>query len=109
MLLVIFGSFIGSFGAVFLKLGSEKLRGGLRQILNFHLAAGVGLYLLSSAFFIIGIRKGELSVLYPLVSLGSIWTLAWSRIFFKEPLTRYKFVGLFLILMGVSFLGMGNR
>jgi drug/metabolite transporter (DMT)-like permease len=109
MLLVIFGSFIGSFGAVFLKLGSEKLRGGLRQILNLQLAAGVALYLLSSAFFIVGIRKGELSVLYPLVSLGSIWTLAWSRIFFKEPLTRYKFVGLFLILMGVSFLGMGNR
>ena len=108
MLLVAAGSFIGSFGAVFLKLGSEKLRGGLRHLLNFQLAAGVALYLFSSAFFILAIRNGELSVLYPLVSLGSVWTLAWSRLFFKEPLTSYKFVGLFLILVGVSFLGIGN-
>jgi len=50
-----------------------------------------------------------MTVLYPLVSLGYVWTLLWSRLFFKEPLTRYKFLGLFLILVGVSFIGMGNR
>jgi drug/metabolite transporter (DMT)-like permease len=48
-------------------------------------------------------------VLYPLVSLGYIWTLLWSNLFFKEPLTRHKFLGLFLILVGVSFIGIGNR
>lgn len=67
------------------------------------------MYLFSSVFFIAGLRNGELSVLYPLVSLGYIWTLLWSNLFFKEPLTRYKFLGLFLILVGVSFIGMGNR
>jgi multidrug transporter EmrE-like cation transporter len=109
ILLVILGSFIGSFGAVFLKFGSEKLRGGLAGILNVRLAAGVSMYLLSTVFFIAALRNGELSVLYPLVSIGSIWTLVWSKIFFKEPLTGYKFVGVFLILVGVTFIGLGNR
>jgi multidrug transporter EmrE-like cation transporter len=109
MLLVLVASFIGSFGAVFLKMGSAKLRDGLAQIVNYRLAAGVALYLLSTCFFIVAIRNGELTVLYPLVSLGYVWTMLWSKLFFKEPLTRQKFLGLFLILVGVSFIGMGNR
>jgi drug/metabolite transporter (DMT)-like permease len=109
VLLVALGSFIGSFGAVFLKMGSDKLRHGLRQILNIRLALGVAMYLLSTVFYIAALRNGELSVLFPLVSLGSVWTLIWSRLFFKEPLTRYKFLGVFLILVGVSFIGMGSQ
>ena len=109
ILLVVLASFIGSFGAVFLKQGSAKLHGGLIHILNFRLAAGVALYLLSTVFFIAALRHGELSVLYPLVSLGSVWTLAWSKIFFAEPLTRYKFVGVAFILAGAFVMRMGSQ
>ena len=90
-------------------MGSENLRHGLRGILNVKLAAGVSMYLLSTVFFIAALRNGELSVVYPLVATGSIWTLLWSKVFFKEPLTGYKFIGVFLILVGVSFIGLGNR
>jgi drug/metabolite transporter (DMT)-like permease len=109
MLLVVVASFIGSFGAVFLKLGSGQLKHGLRRIVNYRLAVGIALYLLSSCFFIMAIREGELTVLYPLVSMSYVWTLLWSRLFFKEPFTRHKFLGIFLILAGVSFIGIGNR
>jgi multidrug transporter EmrE-like cation transporter len=109
MLMVLAASFIGSFGAVFLKSGSERLKQGLRNILNIRLAAGVAMYLLSSVFFIVAIRNGQLSVLYPLVSLGYVWTLLWSRLFFGEPFTRFKLYGLMLILTGVCFVGIGNR
>ena len=44
-----------------------------------------------------------------MVSLGYIWTLLWSRLFFGEPLTRGKFLGLFLIVVGVFFVGLGSR
>lgn len=109
MLLVLLASFIGSFGAVFLKSGSEKMRRGLRHMINHHVGLGVAMYLLSTVFFIMAIRNGELTVLYPLVSLGYVWTLLWSRLFFGEPLTRPKFYGLGLILAGVVFIGFGNR
>jgi drug/metabolite transporter (DMT)-like permease len=108
MLLVFVASLIGSFGAVFLKLGAAKLHGGFWKIFNVQLAIGVILFLGSSAFFVSGIRHGQLSVLYPMVSLGYVWTLVWSRIFFKEAFTRQKFVGLALILIGVCFVGLGS-
>ena len=109
MVLVTVGSFIGSFGAVFLKIGSSKLRHGFLQFFNPGLAAGALMYLLSTCFFIVGVKNGELSVLFPLVSLGYIWTMLWSKLFFKEPFTRNKFLGLGLILLGVSCIGLGNR
>jgi drug/metabolite transporter (DMT)-like permease len=109
MLLVLVASVIGSFGAVFLKLGSAKLANGFWHILNVQLATGVTLFLGSSYFFVLGIRHGELSVLYPMVSLGYIWTLLWSRLFFHEAFTRQKFMGLALILVGVFFVGLGSR
>jgi multidrug transporter EmrE-like cation transporter len=110
MLLVLVASFIGSFGAAFLKSGAEQLHKGWLYLFNWRLALGVALFLLSSYFFVLGIRPpGELSVLYPMVSLGYIWTLLWSRIVFKEPFTRGKFIGLFLIVAGVFFVGLGSK
>jgi drug/metabolite transporter (DMT)-like permease len=109
MALVLFGSVIGSFGAVFLKRGAAHLKDGFWRILNLELAGGVALFLLSSVFFILGIRRGELSVLYPMVALGYVWTLIWSRLFFGEAFTRQKFFGLGLILLGVFFVGLGSK
>jgi drug/metabolite transporter (DMT)-like permease len=109
MLLVLLASVIGSFGAVFLKFGSAHLRQGLWRIFNMQLALGVALYLGSSYFFVLGIRHGELSVLYPMVSLAYIWTVIWAKIFFQEAFTRQKFMGLALILLGVFFVGLGSK
>jgi drug/metabolite transporter (DMT)-like permease len=108
MLLVFTASLIGSFGAVFLKLGAAKLTKSLFSFINLPLVFGVTLFLGSSVFYALGIRDGQLSVLYPMVSLGYIWTLLWSRLFFKEPLTSQKFMGLGLILLGVFFVGLGS-
>ena len=110
MVMVLVASFVGSFGAVFLKSGAQKLRDGMKYlILNIRLAAGVALFLLSSAFYILGLKHGEVSVLYPMVSLANVWTLFWSRLFFKEPITRSKTLGLLLILVGVFFIGLGAK
>ncbi len=110
MLLVLVASFIGSLGAVGLKAGAGRLERNLRSlILNYRLHAGVALFLLSSYFFVLGVRVGELTILYPMVSLGYVWTLFWSRLFFQEPFTRNKFYGLGLILAGIALLNLGNR
>ena len=109
MALVLLASVIGSFASVFLKLGSQLLREGLIRLFNWKLGMGVLLFVISSLFFVQGIRQGELSVLYPIVSLGYVMTLLWSRIFFGERLTAGKFLGLALIVIGVFFVGLGSR
>ncbi len=104
------GSFIGSFGALYLKIGSGHLSRNLRSLLtNWRLAVGVGTYLVSSVLFVKGMSNGELSVLFPLVSLGNVCTLAWSRLFFHEPITKVKLAGVGLILIGITCLGLGGR
>ena len=110
MAFVLGGSVIGSFGAVFLKSGALALRRHwISFVFNWRLAVGVGAYMLSSVFFLKGVANGELSVLYPMVSLGYICTLLWSRLFFHEALTKWKFLGVGLILVGIVFLSLGNR
>ncbi len=110
MALVLTASLIGSFGAVFLKAGAGKVTHGLRYLIfNYRLAAGVALFVGSSYFYILGVKRGELSVLYPMVSLGYVWTLLWSRLFFGERVTRNKILGLALILMGITLVGLGAR
>jgi len=109
MLLVFCASVVGSFGAVFLKLGAHRLTGSIFSFLNSRLVMGVALFLGSSVFYAMGIKGGPLSVLYPMVSLGYIWTLLWSKLFFHEPFTSAKFAGLALILIGVFLVGLGSR
>jgi drug/metabolite transporter (DMT)-like permease len=109
MLWVIGGSVIGSFGAVFLKLGAERLQLNLQSLAtNWRLAVGIVFYLLSSVLYTIGVNHGELSVLYPLVSVGSIWTLLWSKLLLGEKLTKPKFVAVGMILAGCVLLGLGG-
>lgn len=109
MLWVIVGSIVGSFGAVFLKMGASRLDSLQSLVTNWRLAVGVVFYLLSSVFFVIGVNHGELSVLYPLVSVGSIWTLLWSKLFLGEHLTKPKFIAVGMILVGCTLLGLGAR
>jgi multidrug transporter EmrE-like cation transporter len=107
---VLGASFFGSFGALFLKIGAGKLRRSVASVItNWRLMLGVAFYLFSSVLFVLGVRKGELSVLYPMVSLGSVWTLFWSRLVLGEPFTRAKFVALGMILSGIALLGLGTR
>jgi drug/metabolite transporter (DMT)-like permease len=108
MLLVLFASVVGSFGAVFLKLGAVRLT-GFWSLLNWRLIMGVVLYLGSSVFYGLGIRHGQISVLFPMVSLGYVWTMVWARLFFKEQFTTQKFLGLGLVFLGVLFVGLGSR
>jgi len=109
MALVIVASMFGSFGMVFFKAGANNMTGGLPGLIfNWRLILGIALYLLSSVFFVLGVKVGELSILYPLVSLGTVWTLLWARLFFNEPLTKAKFAAVGLILIGIVFLNLGR-
>jgi len=109
MLLVLLASFLGSFGAVFLKWGAGRIKLDLKSmLLNWRLAVGVALYLISTVFYLMALKHGELSILFPMVSLGYVWTLLWARLFFGELLTSRKLGGLALIFAGLIVLNLGR-
>lgn len=105
MLWVVGASVIGSFAAVLLKGGAIRIERSLSSLLtNWRLAAGVAVYVLSSLLFVRGIKEGELSILYPMVAVGYVFSLPLSKLFFNEPLTKHKFLAVGLILCGVAML-----
>ena len=108
MALVFGAGIVGSFGAVFLKLGAKRLGPSLLSFVNSRLIVGVSLYLASTVVYLSALKGGQLSVLYPMVALGYIWTLLWSKLFFNEAMTRAKFAGLGLIVAGVILVGIGS-
>ena len=110
MVMVFVASFFGSFGAAFLKAGADRLHRDFGSLVrNWRLAAGIVFFVSSSLLYLKDIKVGELTILYPMVSLGYVWTLLWSRLFFGEPFTRTKLYGLLLILVGIVFLAIGGR
>src|SRR3989338_1452639 len=101
---------IGSFGPILLKKASEKKLSSLKSLAtNYHLFAGVGLYALGTLLFIPALKGGELSVLYPFVSVAYIWVSLFIVKFLGYKINMYKWAGIALIIIGVSFIGFGSK
>ena len=107
--LVVLGTFVGAFGALYFKFGANKLRFELLALLkNWELMLGVLFYIVGSVFFIIGLKGGEVSVLYPFTSLTYVWVVFLSIKLLKERMNSYKWLGILSIFMGVSLIGVGS-
>lgn len=109
IVLVLIATIIGAFGALFLKYGAEKLtRSNKWTFINKRLIVGVFLYGVSSIFFLIALKNGELSVLYPLTSLSYVWISLLSIKMLGEKMNFLKWLGIAAILIGVSLIGFGS-
>lgn len=108
MVLVFVASVIGSLAAVLLKCGADRLQKPYLRAAVW-LGGGILLFCVSSVFYVWGLKDGSLTVLYPMASLGYVFSLLWSRLFFGEPFNRPKVIGLALVLIGVFCIGLGNE
>lgn len=78
--------------------------------LNPYLILGYILYGISMLSLTIALKKGELSFLYPFIALTFVWVSIFSPIIFKtDHFVTLRFVGVGLIVMGVSFIGFGSN
>jgi len=107
--LVVLGTLIGSFSPILLKKASEKRLSKISSLIkNYHLMGGVILQGIGTVLFIPALRGGDLSILYPLVSLSYIWVSLLSVKFLGEKMNKLKWFGILLIIVGVSFIGVGS-
>ncbi len=72
--------------------------------LNYKLIIGFLLYFVSALLYIVSLKKIELSVAYPTISISYIFIILLSHFMFGESLTIYKILGSVLIIAGVSLM-----
>lgn len=107
--LVILATIFGALGPIYMKKGSKNFRLNFRDLItNKNLILGVGFYGVSTVIFIPALRGGELSVLYPFVSLSYIWVSFLSVKMLGEKMNRFKWLGVLIIILGVSLIGLGS-
>ena len=107
--LVILASLIGAFGPILLKKASEKKLSKISSLItNYALMGGVALYAIGTILFIPALKGGDLSILYPFVSLTYVWVSLLSVKFLGEKMNALKWFGITLIILGVSFIGFGS-
>lgn len=94
-----------------IKTGANHLQSAsvVDMLQNAPLVAGYSLYGISTGFLILALRDGELSLLYPVISLTYVWVTLLSFLVFRESVNAFKIIGVSIICLGVALLGTGSK
>ena len=89
--------------------GSVSLQAAVMGIFtNPSIFSGYCLYAVFTVLFVLALRHGELSILYPLISLGYVWVAIIGVVAFHEAMNPLKLAGIAIIMAGVTVLGRGS-
>jgi drug/metabolite transporter (DMT)-like permease len=95
-------------GQYFIKLGANIFTfNTLFQ--NYYLFIGIIIYAISAILLIFALKFGELTVIYPAVSLTFIWVTLLSIYVLHEVIVLKQFFGIFFVLAGVFFVTRGAK
>ncbi len=72
---------------------------------NVPLLAGYCMSAATAFLLILGLRDGELSMLYPIIAMTYVWVNVLSMYFFHEHMNVWKAAGIVLVIGGVGLLG----
>lgn len=118
ILLIAFSTLIVAVAQLLLKFGVNRLSFDVNTIFesisiniltNIPLIIGCVGYVVAAILLLISLKQGELSVLFPIYSLSFVWVTILSFQFLNELMTSFKLVGIVIIVIGVSLLGIGGR
>jgi len=110
ILVVILCTVFTSTGSLFLKLGANRLSLSLQGLLDGYLViVGLFFYFIGFILLTFSFRHGELSVLFPFVSLSFVWVAILSPIVLEEAVTPLEMAGVAAIVCGVVLIGISSR
>jgi multidrug transporter EmrE-like cation transporter len=81
----------------------------LAVLTNRPLMTGLVLYGASTILLVLALREGELSLLYPVISLTYAWVTLLSIALLGEKIDKLKAAGVIVIIAGVILLGRSRR
>lgn len=92
-------------GAATVPQGEGLLQMVVRLVTTPYLFFGYCLYGLAAILMILALRRGQLSLLYPVIALTFVWVAILSVVIFNEVLTPWRIAGIGSIMIGVGILG----
>jgi len=103
IILVVLFTLMTAVSQIFMKIGAD------RNIFNIYTFAGLAIYGIGTLLFIIALKNGELSALYPLNSLSFVWVTLIAFFYFSETPSIAKIFGTGFILTGTILIGARPR
>ena len=111
ILLVILASFLSATAQISFKFASAKLEFSFFALItNIPLIAGFITFVVVAFLFIIALKNGELTVLYPLLAAQFIWVAIASPFFFPtDSMNFVKALGIVVIMLGIYAIAKGMQ
>lgn len=94
----------GAFGGFFFKKSTD-CTSILEICKSKYLYIGCSFYVIGALLNIIVLKYLPYSVVLPLTSITYFWTLILSYFFLNEKITKFKILGIIMILIGATFIG----
>jgi uncharacterized membrane protein len=104
IILILICTILTALGQIMWKLGMQEFNIYIIY-LNYSLIIGCLLYVAGAFFLTYALKFSDLSKIHPFLSLGYVWVFLIGIIFLGELFTISKLIGIFLIIMGVIFIG----
>ena len=108
IILVICCTIFTSLGQILWKFGSKDISGIYSIITNVPILLGFLSYAIGAVLLIVALKYGDLSLVYPFVALSFIWVNIASIFLFNEAVSIINWIGVLIILLGVSLIGYGS-
>lgn len=113
-LAAVLGVSLNAVAQLFLKAGTTRFSGIInkesitqiifslfRIIFEPHIFCGLSCYVISVGIWIFVLTKSQVSIAYPLLSIGYIINIFLAYYLFSEPITISKIIGITFIVIGV--------
>ncbi|MEK6887273.1 MAG: hypothetical protein AABW88_05585 [Nanoarchaeota archaeon] len=107
---MLLAAIFASAGQIFFKFTADKFTSIISIFTNYNTYIA-GTFLLVGLFFMLkALRRGELTVVYPVLATSFIWVSLLSPLFFSgDFMTFQKWSGVFIIIFGVTLVGKGRK
>ena len=97
---------VGRIGATEIAAAGDTI---IRTLKEPRLWLGLTLFGVSALFWLVVLSRVDLSVAYPFVGLSYIIVVLFSRIFLNEHVTALRWLGVVIVAVGISIIGLSFR
>ena len=74
---------------------------GMKLALEPHIMGGIGCYVVSVVVWVLGLSRVEVSIAYPMLSIGYVLNAVAAWYLFGEAVTVTRLIGIGIIILGV--------